>query len=71
MLLQLSIGHNSTALLPHANSKIPPRYATSALTYIMGQALILEIDEWDDIALANLNYQNHYQSKQDGLQNER
>ncbi len=45
MPLKLSLGDNATALLPHAYSKIPPRYATSALTYIMGQALkdILEI----------------------------
>ena len=38
-LLELSLSHNATALLLHATSKIPPRYATSALTYIMGQAL--------------------------------
>ncbi len=33
------LGHNAPALLPPGASKIPPRYATSALTYFMGQAL--------------------------------
>ncbi len=39
VLLKPSLGHNAPALLPHPASKIPPRYATSALTYFMGQAL--------------------------------
>ncbi len=43
-LLKPSLGHNAPALLPPAASKIPPRYATSALTYFMGQALRLNLD---------------------------
>lgn len=41
MPFELPLGHNATTLLPRVNSKIIPRYATSALMNIMGLALKL------------------------------
>ncbi len=50
-LLKPSLGHNAPALLPPVDSKIPPRYATSALTYFMGQALTRLLSSFLAIAL--------------------
>ncbi|MEE0978677.1 MAG: hypothetical protein UH625_04635, partial [Muribaculaceae bacterium] len=39
VLFDFRFGYVATATRPQLKSKIPPRYATSALTFIMGQAL--------------------------------